>query len=117
MINLLKETKKAIKNSGHKPNDIIFIGSEKSGHSCSWGEFTQLADIEYDAGFGWREVASDLIIVFVDGTQMWRGEYDGSEWWEYSKSFKAPEHTIPITRLVITSDHNGWTSLAELNDG
>ena len=50
--NLLKETKEAIRASGHRIGDIVFIGSEDSGHECSWGEFEFLADKEYDSGYG-----------------------------------------------------------------
>ena len=112
MTNLLKETKADIKNSGHKVSDIIFIGSIDSGYSCTWDEFLTLADIEYRAGFGYQEIASDLTIVFSDGSTMWRAEYDGSEWWEYSKPVKIPENQKQILRL------NGgfWTSLENLNE-
>jgi len=39
MANLLEETKEAIKGSGHKVKDILFIGSEETGHNCTWKEF------------------------------------------------------------------------------
>ena len=112
MTNLLKETKADIKNSGHKVSDIIFIGSIDSGYSCTWDEFLTLADIEYHAGFGYQEIASDLTIVFSDGSTMWRGEYDGSEWWEYSKPAEIPENQKQILKL------NGgfWTSLEALHE-
>jgi hypothetical protein len=111
MSNLLEETKAAITASGHSPTDIVFIGSADTGHACSWDEFCALADVEYDAGYGSVEVATDLRIVFADGQQMWRGEYDGSEWWEYSEPFLAPGCCLPITRLV----GSGWRSLESLN--
>ena len=90
-MNLLSETIKDIESSGHTTDDIVFIGSEKSGHSCTWEQFVSLADREYDSGFGSSEVATDLIIVFSDGSKMWRGEYDGSEWWEDSSPFQKPD--------------------------
>lgn len=105
-MNFLKETVEGIKKSGHKTSDIVFIGSEKSGHQCTWKEFTKLADIEYDGG---AEIAGDLIIVFSDGGKMWRGEYDGSEWWEYSPPFKQPEVKLPIRTL------KGRYDLAKIN--
>lgn len=108
-MNLLRETIEDIKKTGHKPSDIIFIGSEKSGHQCTWKEFTKLADIEYDNSYGGTEIAGDLIIVFSDGVKMWRGEYDGSEWWEYSSPFKQPEVKLPIRTL------KGRYDLAEIN--
>ena len=112
---LLKETLEAIEGSGHKVDDIIFIGSEETGHSCTWEEFGKLADKEYDRGFGASEVAQDLIIVFSDNAKMWRGEYDGSEWWEYSTPFKMPDKKKSISGLFATDDQVGWMDLAEIN--
>lgn len=51
-MNLLIETKDAIKRSGHNLNQIMFIGSLKTGHSCTWKEFKKLADVDYDNDFG-----------------------------------------------------------------
>ncbi len=112
-MNLLFETKRAIEASRHKVSDIIFIGSQNSGHSCTWVEFKTLANREYHEGYGAQEVASDLIIVFSDGTKMWRGEYDGSEWWEFSPPFTAPLDTKPIKTLF--AEGVGWESLAVAN--
>ena len=109
-MNLLKETQAAIKSSGHRPKDIIFIGSEETGHQCTWEEFQVLADQEYDAGYGAQEVARDLVIVFSDGSKMWRHEYDGSENWEYSKPFERPDKSLPIHCLFGTY----WPTLEEL---
>jgi hypothetical protein len=100
MENLLQETRREIEASGHTPADIVFIGSRRSGHSCTWDEFETLADVEYDDGYGSAEVAGDLEIIFSDGAFMHRGEYDGSEWWAYWPSFRAPEVTRPIRRLT-----------------
>ena len=112
MTNLLQETTQAIENSGHTVQDIVFIGSIDSGYSCTWAEFVLLADIEYDSGYGMREVAYDLTIVFSDGSTMWRNEYDGSEWWEYSKPVKIPEEQKQILKLT----GGAWSSLAELQE-
>lgn len=98
-MNLLQETLEDIKDSGHTLQDVIFIGSEESGHSCTWEEFEKLADRDYYAGHGAQEVATDLIIVFSDGAKMWRGEYDGAEWWCYSSPFVQPAVTKPIANL------------------
>lgn len=113
MMNLLQETIEDIKESGHAPEDIIFIGSETSGHACTWDEFTMLADKEYDAGFGAQKVADDLIIVFSDGVRMWRHEYDGSESWHYSRPFKMPNESKSIKNLF--ANGIGWESLADIN--
>lgn len=111
-MNLLKETKEALKESGHKPTDIIFIGSEETGHQCTWDEFVKLANVNYDSGFGAAHVASDIKIIFRDGQTMYRGEYDGSEWWEFSRPFKMPSSKKPIKRLV--GDY--WPTIKNLQD-
>lgn len=99
MTNLLTETIEAITGSGHTPEDVVFIGSEETGHRCTWAEFVELADFEYDSSFGAAHIATDLKIVFSDGSTMWRGEYDGSEWWNYSEPFQVPEKSHPIRTL------------------
>ena len=111
-MNLLEETIEDIKESGHNISDIIFIGSESSGHCCSWDEFKPMANIDYDSGFGAQEIASDLIIVFSDDSKMWRHEYDGSEHWNYSKPF-----TMPVSRLKMTRVAKGgmWDNLSDMN--
>ena len=116
-MNLLSETLRDIKTSGHSVEDIAFIGSEKSGHSCTWQEFKRMADREYDSGFGAPEVAQDLVVVFIDGAKMWRGEYDGSEWWAFSEPFERPQETLPIKHIFVDDcGQVGWCNLAELND-
>ena len=112
MTNFLEETKEAIKQSGHTVDDVTFIGSEETGHQCTWEEFEILADVDYNAGFGAQCVADDLIIVFKDGKKMYRSEYDGSEWWEFSTPFKKPNVKLKIDRLI----GNYWPSLSKLHD-
>jgi len=116
MSNFLKETNDGIKRSGHTTDDIIFIGSPISGHRCTWEQFEKLADFDYHTGFGAEQVATDLTIVFQDGSTMERSEYDGAEWWEYSEPFIEPKESHEITRLsVIGTNLVGWCSLYELN--
>jgi hypothetical protein len=116
-MNLLHETVEAIAENGHQPDQIIFIGSETSGHSCTWSEFEKLADREYDPFMG-QEVAGDLIIVFDDLTKLWRMECDGEGWWEYSKPFKMPEVLKPIQALFSSkSSPHFIRELSELNEG
>ena len=38
-------------------------------------------DFNYDDGYGSQEL--DGVVLFKDNTWLERGEYDGSEWWEY----------------------------------
>ncbi len=100
-MNLLKETIDVILVCGHSPEQIIFIGSECSGHSCTWNEFKLLADHDYDNGFGITEVATDLVIVFSDRSKMFREEYNGSEFWKYSPLFRMPIDQKRISSLFI----------------
>lgn len=108
---LLDETIEAIQESGHRVEDIVFIGS-LDGHSCTWDEFQELANVEYDRGFGSAEVATDLIVLFSDGIYLKRGEYDGSEWWEYNPPISPPEERKPIKRLV----GRYWPDLKDLQN-
>ena len=112
MRNLLQETKMSIFSSGHKIDDIVYIGSEKSGLSCTWSEFVILSNINYDSGCSAPEVCQDLIIVFSDGKKMWRGECCGSEWWEYSKPFVMPVKQQKISTLFVCE---GYDNLLEAN--
>ena len=116
MINLLEETKDSIIKSVHTESDIVFIGSEQSGHQCTWDEFMVLADVEYYSGYGSPKVAEDLIVVFSDGEKLRRFEYDGAEGWEYLPAFNRPNVSLPIKNLVCTPEQIGWVTLAECNE-
>ena len=41
-------------------------------------------DFEYSEGYGAQELFG--LVLFNDGSWLERGEYDGSEWWEYKKT-------------------------------
>lgn len=115
MTNLLKETLKNMEVYGLVPEDIVYIGTNPNHnpphYACSWEEFTKLADAEYSSELGSQQVASDLVIVFSDGTFMDRGEYDGSEWWEINLPMLLPEQTKPIKSLF---SYSGWEILKEI---
>ena len=112
-MNLLNETIEVMKENDLDSWDVMFIGSEYSGHCCTWEEFKTLADYEYDNGFGSPKVAEDLIIVFNCGSKMTRDEYDGSEWWDVHKPFNKPESTQYIRKLF--ADGIGWETLEKIN--
>lgn len=114
MTNFLEETVENLKSWKKKPRDIKFIGSLSSGHSCTWEEFEELANFEYDSGFGGQVVASDIVILFEDGSYMNRGEYDGSEWWEYVYSPIIPKKLKKIKHLK-SPHNNGWETLSACN--
>lgn len=110
-MNFLLETIRDVEQSGHVPKDIIHIGNHKYG--CTWEEFTELADFEYDNGFGGQEIASDLKIFFKDGTYMWRGEYDGSEWWNYCRPYNLPKEYKKIESL---KKEGSWENLEKIHE-
>jgi len=120
MKTFLQETLEAIKDSGHKESDVMFIGSSDGVYRLSFKDFAKIADFTYDSGFGAQEIAKDLIIYFKDKTYIQRSEYDGSEWWEYNvpKVFAEKDPSKPYT--VLSPRHvgrTGWESVEEINNG
>lgn len=55
--------------------------------------FTQSIDREYDAGYGGQELFGT--IWYDDHTWSSRGEYDGSEWWDW--------HRCPVIPAVLNA--------------
>jgi hypothetical protein len=82
MTNLLKETEEILKRHGKTFEDIAFCSCRQKVFSIT--EFVKVANFEYDNGYGGNEIDRSLMLV---GKDFWleRGEYDGSEWWEYKK--------------------------------
>jgi len=112
LTNLLTETIRALDWHEKKPEDVWWVGSGDGKLAVSWKAFTEMANIEYDSGYGSQKIASDLVVV---GDSWWlsRHEYDGSESWSY--------HTIPVllesakgfTR--VEEDHKHWVTLEEMD--
>lgn len=57
-----------------------------------YDEFVNSLDFEYDAGYGGQELFGT--IWYTDGTWSDRGEYDGSEWWNYQRCPNIPENLL-----------------------
>lgn len=108
-MNLLEETKEKLEDHGKKLSDITFVQGKLFGIPVD--KFIELANTEYDGGFGVQEVANDLI---VGGDDWWleRHEYDGSEWWEYKEY---PIH-LPINDSIYTLTSDFGKTLAEINE-
>jgi len=85
MTSLLQETLNTLQKINKAPEDILFIGDKKGNWKISWEYFQQIADKEYDSGFGTVKVKLNLVIVFKDNSWLEREEYDGAEWWTYKK--------------------------------
>lgn len=108
MANLLDETIETLKINGKTEKDVLWVGC--NNFYTTWEHFKSVADIEYDEGFGGQQIATDLLVV---GDNWWleRGEYDGSEWWEFKE---LPKH--PLKRFDFTKVEGGlWSDLAKMN--
>lgn len=96
MVNLLTETLNALKFNDKSEKDVIWVGCRN--FKFSWEHYKTIANFEYDNGFGGNEISSDLVVV---GDKWWlsRGEYDGSEWFDYNEKPKEPIAEINIKSL------------------
>ena len=64
----------------------------KEGYSPTESkEFFHRLDFEYDNGFGGQHVYGTIWLM-KENTWLERGEYDGSEWWEYKECPIIPDH-------------------------
>lgn len=107
MANLLRETVDVLEKYGKTVEDIEWIGSGDGYIALE--VFVKLANVHYDAGYGTVEIAEDLLIV---GEDWWleRGEYDGSEWWEFKTVPTKPNNQLYPIRL----DRGIWTNLKQM---
>lgn len=109
-MNLLQETITVIESNGKSVDEVLWIG----GDDCwfTWDHFTTISDQEYDSGFGGQKVASDLIVV-GSGWWMSRGEYDGSEWWDFHQPITKDnrEHSEPSNLFA----EIGWSTVKRIN--
>ena len=109
-MNLLKETKRVLKENGKSLKDVKWIGGKH--FTVSLENFVVCADKEYDEGYGSQRVATDIVIV---GDNWWleRHDYDGAEWWEYKELPKKPSEEKKTKRVI----GGMWNTLEELNGG
>ena len=63
----------------------------KEGYSKEeYEEFLNRLDFEYDSGYGGQELYG-IVWLMEENTWLSRGEYDGSEWWEYRECPVVPD--------------------------
>lgn len=62
-----------------------------------WSEFLNKLDFGYNSGYGGQELFGT--IWYEDGTWSDRGEYDGSEWYEYHICPEIPTELKRIDRV------------------
>jgi len=114
-MNFLEETIYEIKHLGLKIPDIIFIGSQESGHSCTWKEFRKLAKVGYNnlSKYHKHQPGLDLIIVFKNGARMYLYKTDISISWYCTKIFRKPKNQLKIKKLFIPGV--GYENLKDFN--
>ena len=82
MTNFWKETIELMNEKDVSFNDVVAIYGDN--FQITKENFEKIAKItEYYDGFGLQQVAADLKILGKNFI-MYRAEYDGSEWWEFS---------------------------------
>ena len=91
--------------------DIEYIGSSETKINTNKA-LELMKGTNYDNDFGGQEIADNLMIK-GNGFIMTRGEYDGSEWWDYIQLDKP----LPQVERDIKSfkANLGWESLEEIN--
>ena len=69
-----------------KKNSVLKVGFTETDFNL----FLESLNYDYNDGYGGQEVFGT--IWYKDGTWSERGEYDGSEWWEYKTCPVVPDN-------------------------
>lgn len=120
--NFWEETIGVLEDEGKNYEDVIRVGT-KEGY-LEKELFKELAkETNYDNGYGASKIAEDLIIE-GKGFRLVRGEYDGSEWWDYiplenfignKKLENIKVLSVENSNKILGNNYVGWKSLEELN--
>ena len=102
-MNLLVETIEVLNHYNLTEKDILWVGCPDFYVGAD--EFLKIANTEYEEGFGFVEVAEDLLIV---GKDWWleRHEHDGKEWWEFKRFPLKPKRKIKLRALTVVQAEN-----------
>lgn len=109
MTNLWEETLEVLRDHGKTFEGVRYI--QGSDFKITKENFERLAkQANYHSGFGAAHVPTDLTIV---GKGWWleRGEYDGSEWWDFKETPKQINEVRNISCIV----GGMWPKLKDLN--
>lgn len=111
MINLWEETIEVIEDNKRTWDDVSHILG--NNFQISKENYERVAKkTYYDSGFGAPHVAVDLVI-YGAGFLMKRGEYDGSEWWEFVEF--GCSSNLPVVEVNRVAG-GMWNTLEELNE-
>lgn len=108
-INLLQETINVLNVHGKSLEDVKWVGTYNLAIPIE--QFLELADVEYNNGYGGEEVYTNLLVV---GNNWWleRGTYDGSEWWEFKQLPKKPKKIGKVLGIIRDQDEDiQWEGL------
>lgn len=108
---LFDETVTILEIHGKTIADIEYIGSSETKINTNKA-LELMKKTNYHSGYGGQEIAENLMIK-GDGFIMTRGEYDGSEWWDYMQT----DPSLPQVDTDVKSfeANIGWESLEEIN--
>ena len=111
MTNLYDETVTILESHGKTIADIEYIGSSETKINTNKA-LELMKKTNYDSGYGSQKIAENLMIK-GNGFIMTRGEYDGSEWWDYMQT----DPSLPQVDTDVKSfeANIGWESLEEIN--
>ena len=103
-MNLKEEILTLLKENRKSKSDVLWAGSKDGVIDLDL--FWELADTEYDDGYGVTDCAEDLLVV---GSDFWleRHEYDGSEWFEYKTMPARPQVNLSVRWLASTQRFYG----------
>lgn len=113
IINFASETIEILHDHDYTIEDISWIGTHE--FTIPIHEFFDVArKTDYNNGYGSANIPCDLIIMMKDGSWYSRGEYDGSEWWDYNPQLSKPAIQLHLkTRNFIDVDYDWDPTLAE----
>ena len=110
-MNLYDETVEVLSSHDKTIADIEYIGSTRTKINTNKA-LKFMKKTNYDSGFGSQEIACNLMIK-GNGFVMIRGEYYGSEWWDYMQtdpSLPQVERDVKSFKVSI-----GRNTLEEIN--
>lgn len=111
MTNLFDETAGVLENHNKTIADIEYIGSSETKINTNKA-LELMKKTDYYSGYGGQVIAENLMIK-GNGFIMTRGEYDGSEWWDYMQT----DPSLPQVEIDVKSfkANIGWDSLEKIN--
>ena len=81
LTNLWEETVEILERNGLSFDDVKQVQVSEGYINKEWFKVKAMTT-NYDSGYGTAEIRLDLLII-GDGWWLERGEYDGSEWWDF----------------------------------